>query len=79
MLTWPIGCGVDLTDPTKRSSASKGSKAAAELRERVLDAWLELVESTVVCSSEQSKFCRTCFNDYNKYAKLKSELGLVLL
>lgn len=81
-----IACGKDLTSlPRERRSLCKDSKGAAEPRERALSSWMELMEKELVIRqvsfsdifpdpSKAGKLCRKCFDDLDRYFRLKEEL-----
>ena len=75
-----VGCGFDLTEnPKIRRNLGTNSKGlSADVRERVLELWKDLltsgIQGNVVILNNNVKMCRTCFNDYDKFAIKQADL-----
>ena len=75
-----VACGVNMTETPKirRNLGSKHKGCSVEVCERVLRMWKELalaIDSQIVNISEENlKMCRTCFNDYDKFAVKRAEV-----
>ena len=77
-----VGCGFNLTENPKirRNLGTNSKRLSADVRERVLELWKDLltsgIQGNVVILNNNVKMCRTCFNDYDKFANLQLPLSL---
>lgn len=74
-----LGCGFDLSDTPKirRNLGTNSKGCSTVVRERVLCLWKDLasrIQQNIVLDDNNSKMCRRCFNDYDKFAIKKAEL-----
>ena len=74
-----VACGFDLTShPKIRRNLRESSKGhSLEVRKRVCGLWIYLaskVTTAPVMIRNNTKMCRNCFNDYDKYALKFTEL-----
>ena len=75
-----IACGLNMTETPKirRNLGSKHKGSSIEVCERVLRMWKELAlaaDSQIMnISEEHLRMCRTCFNDYDKFAVKREEV-----
>ena len=69
-----VACGLDMTETPKlrRNLGSRHKGSAIEICERVLITWKELSLTihgqSLLIPEDSLKMCRTCFNDYDKFA-----------
>lgn len=75
-----VACGLDMTETPKirRNLGPRHKGCSTEVCERVLRTWKELASATqwqILSIPEESlKMCRTCFNDYDKFAVRRAEV-----
>jgi len=74
-----LACGIDLSsNPKIRRNLGESSKGhCTDVRVRVCGLWIDLASkmtNTAVLIHDNTKMCRTCFNNYDKYTLKFEEL-----